>query len=485
MKNRPVVVGVAAIQQKGNFEELDEALILMDKATKSAIKDAGNESIKNYIDEIRIPKGFWKYRDPGKWIAKNNNFKKDPTTYVTKIGVLQQNLINEACLQIEKGEIEASLIVGGEARYKNLRSKIEKKSFKEEKLEENPDFYIKAKEDLYGDEELEALGAMAVGYYAVIETALRKAHNEEIKEHKEKIGKQYKQFSDVALKNKNAWTDESFSEEEIIFVSKKNKLMAYPYNKLHCTSWNVNQSAALIICSEKIADKLMIDTSQRVYPIASTENNHMISVQQRPKLYESFGMNYAAKMIRSYIKKLGISIDAYDLYSCFPAAVRMFKDSLKIEDGEPLTVTGSMPFAGGPLNSYVLHSSVEMIKKIRANEINYGLVTGVSGMMTKQSFCVWGNKYKEGFFHSDVTKKVISKELPLNLSSKLHGDGKIIGYTFFENNNQNMIAVLYLEDEDCHRKVVTSNKQEFINVLKNEEWVGKRIKFQRNQVVSW
>ena len=485
MINRPVVVGVAAIQQKGNFEELDEALILMDKAAKSAIKDAGNESIKNYIDEIRIPKGFWKYRDPGKWIAKNNNFKKDPTTYVTKIGVLQQNLINEACLQIEKGEIEASLIVGGEARYKNLRSKIEKKSFKEEKLEENPDFYIKAKEDLYGEEELEALGAMAVGYYAVIETALRKAHKEEIKEHKEKIGKQYKQFSDVAFKNKNAWTDESFSEEEIIFDSKKNKLMAYPYNKLHCTSWNVNQSAALIVCSEKIADKLMIETSQRVYPIASTENNHMISVQQRPKLYESFGMNYAAKMIRSYINKLEIDIDAYDLYSCFPAAVRMFKDSLKIDDDKPLTVTGSMPFAGGPLNSYVLHSSVEMIKNIRANKISYGLVTGVSGMMTKQSFCVWGKKYKEGFIHSDVTKKVISKESPLNLSSKLHGDGKIIGYTFFENNNQNMIAVLYLEDEDCHRKVVTSNKLEFINVLKDEEWVGKRIKYQRNQVVSW
>ena len=36
MTNRPVVVGVAAIQQKGNFEELDEALILMDKAAKSA-----------------------------------------------------------------------------------------------------------------------------------------------------------------------------------------------------------------------------------------------------------------------------------------------------------------------------------------------------------------------------------------------------------------------------------------------------------------
>ena len=154
MLNRPVVVGVAAIQQKGNFEELDEALILMDKAAKSAIKDAGNESIKNYIDEIRIPKGFWKYRDPGKWIAKNNNFKENPTTYVTKIGVLQQNLINEACLRIERGDIRASIILGGEARYKRLRSKIEKKNFQEKILDENPDFYIKDKDNLYVDEEL-------------------------------------------------------------------------------------------------------------------------------------------------------------------------------------------------------------------------------------------------------------------------------------------------------------------------------------------
>lgn len=485
MTNRPVVVGVAAIQQKGNFEELDEALILMDKAAKSAVGDVGNDAIKNYIDEIRVPKGFWKYRDPGKWIAENNNFKKNPTTYVTKIGVLQQNLINEACLKIERGEIEASLIIGGEARYKNLRSKIEKKSFKEKKLEENPDFYIKAKQDLYGDEELEALGAMAVGYYAVIETALRKAHNEELSEHKEKVGKQYKLFSDLALKNKNAWADEAFSEEEIIFDSKKNKLMAYPYNKLHCTSWNVNQSAALILCSEKVADKLKVDASKRVYPIASTENNHMISVQQRPKLYESFGMNYAAKTIKNFINKSEIDIDAYDLYSCFPAAVRMFKDSLEIDDDKPLTVTGSMPFAGGPLNSYVLHSSVAMIERIRTNKISYGLVTGVSGMMTKQSFCVWGKEYKEGFMHSDVTKKVQSEELPLNLSSKLDGEGKIVGYTFFKSKDRNLIAVLYLEDDDNHRKVVTSNKLDFIDLLKDQEWVGKRISFRKNQVVSW
>ena len=46
MQNRSVVIGVSAIKQKGNFEDLDEALILMDKAVKNAINDSGNVSIR-------------------------------------------------------------------------------------------------------------------------------------------------------------------------------------------------------------------------------------------------------------------------------------------------------------------------------------------------------------------------------------------------------------------------------------------------------
>ena len=79
MNNRPVVVGLGTIQQKGNFNQLDEALILMDKAFKKAIIDCTNINIKEYIDEVRVPKGFWRYRDPGKWVAENNNIKSVET----------------------------------------------------------------------------------------------------------------------------------------------------------------------------------------------------------------------------------------------------------------------------------------------------------------------------------------------------------------------------------------------------------------------
>ena len=140
MKNRPVVVGIGTYQQKANFNELDEALILMDKAFKVAVNDSGNQKIKQYIDEIQVPKGFWRYRDPARWVADNNGIKNIKTS-VTKIGVLQQNLINSTCNKIVKGKIKAGLILGGEARYKILRSDIENQTFEETKLTTNPDFY--------------------------------------------------------------------------------------------------------------------------------------------------------------------------------------------------------------------------------------------------------------------------------------------------------------------------------------------------------
>ena len=483
MKNRSVVIGISAIQQKGNFENLDEALHLMDKAVKEALSDSGNELVKDYIDEIRIPKGFWRYRDPGKWIARNNNFKNIPTTYVTKIGVLQQNLINKACQKIETGEINASIILGGEARFKQLRAVIEKKEYFETKLDENPDFYIKAKEDLYGDEELAELGAMAVGYYATMETAIRKNDGEGIEEHQNNIALMYEEFSKIASENKDGWLNHPYEKEDILETSKKNKMLAYPYNKLHCTSWNVNQSAAIIICSEELANELEIDNKKRVYPISSSENNHMIAIQQRPKLYESLGMTYAANSINKMIERLDIKLDAYDLYSCFPAAIKMFTKSIGLDSEIPKTVTGSMPYAGGPLNSFVIHSTVKMIQKIRALEVKYGLITGVSGMMTKQSFCVWGKEYKEHFIFDDVTERAKLNESPIELSNISEGKGEIIGYTIIEGNENAAKAVLYLDDEKKHRKVVSSMDKNFINLLTEEEWVGKILRFKDGQAI--
>ena len=46
-------------------------------------------------------------------------------------------------------------------------------------------------------------------------------------------------------------------------------------------------------------------------------------------------------------------------------------------------------------------------------------------------------------------------------------------------------AVLYLDDEKKHRKVVSSHDKEFINLLLEKEWVGKKVGFKAGQIVSY
>jgi acetyl-CoA C-acetyltransferase len=194
-------------------------------------------------------------------------------------------------------------------------------------------------------------------------------------------------------------------------------------------------------------------------------------------------MKYAANSISKTIDRLDITLDAYDLYSCFPAAIKMFSKSLGLDNEISKTITGSMAYAGGPLNSFVLHSTVKMIQKIRTSELSHGLVTGVSGMMTKQSFCVWGKKYQERFIFNDVTDQAKLNEIPVELSSITEGEGEIIGYTIIEASESAPKAVLYIDDEKQDRKVVSSYDKIFINLLMEEEWVGKKVKFKDGQVV--
>ena len=483
MDNRPVIIGIGSIQQKGNYKSLDEALILMDIATKKAIKDTNNEDIKNFIEEIHIPKGYWRYRDPGKWIATKNNFK-DVKTSVYKIGVLQQNLLNSCCNKILNKEIGASLIVGGEARYKLLLSQIKNKDFKETELNENPNFYVKAKDDIHLDEEKAELGMMAVGYYAILESAFRFNKNISIENQSDFVAEMYAYFSKVASRNKDAWTDSALNANEIKNITKKNSLQAFPYNKYHCTSWNVNQSAAIVVCSEKIADDLDIPQEKRVYPLASSENNHMIGTLQRPKLYEQHGMQLAAKYILDVCQKLKIEPNFYDLYSCFPVAVQMFAETLNLNDYKKFTITGGMSFAGGPLNSYVLHSLAKMVSKIRKTKDSSGIVTGVSGMMTKQSYTILSKDPLMNFAHKDFTEAAAKKDKPIEISSLKEGVGKVIGYTILNKTKGKYKAVMYIDCSDNKRKLITSDDMSIIKSMENKEWIGKKVYFKKNQLVS-
>ena len=190
--------------------------------------------------------------------------KKQKSMEIIMMGsIMQKQVVNDS---IGFNEIQGKKIPMGKEDIDKIFGK-ENILFPE--LNINPDFYIKADDDLQLEVEADELGNMAVGYYSIMESSLR--FKSDFNEHHKKIAKIYENFSKISTTNSLAWNDKEYTYEEILNPSDKNPTLAFPYNKFHCTSWNVNQSCSMIICSEELADKLNIPKTKRVYPLASSE----------------------------------------------------------------------------------------------------------------------------------------------------------------------------------------------------------------------
>ena len=193
--------------------------------------------------------------------------------------------------------------------------------------------------------------------------------------------------------------------------------------------------------------------------------------------YTETKLTKISEFILNICKENNICEIIYDLYSCFPAAVEMFGEALKIKNIFQSSITGGMSFAGGPLNSYVLNSTVQMIRKIRSDENKCGIVTGISGMMTKQSFALWGKRNLINYSFKDVSEEAENHEVPYKISSETSGEGNIIGYTVIKNEESVKKAVIYIEDVNKNRNIITSENKEVIESMEINEWVGKWVKF--------
>ncbi len=77
-------------------------------------------------------------------------------------------------------------------------------------------------------------------------------------------------------------------------------------------------------------------------------------------------------------------------YTCFPSAVQLARDALGIDDGDPrpVTLTGGLPYAGGPGNAYTLHALACATERLRAESRAKALCTGVGWFLSKLSATV-------------------------------------------------------------------------------------------------
>lgn len=463
------------MQRDDDFRSAREPMDLMLEAVNRAGRDCGAGQLLASLAYIAVPKGRWRYRNPSGEIARVVGAEA-ATTVLASVGVLQQSLIGDACRRIASGEIESALIAGADAGHRILRARQAGERAAERQQDDRPDVSLEAHEELLHPAEFEAGIRMPVALYAILESAWRARRGLSVDAHRRQLGAMYQRFSEIAAANPEAWRRKPLGAFEISHSSERNPMQAFPYTRLHCTTWNVDQAAALLLCSVGRARTLGIPPSKWVFPLASTESNHMVAVSARAELANCVGARLAGQAALDASGLSTTQLDLLDLYSCFPVAVEMFAEALGVDPARDLTVTGGMSFAGGPFNNYVLQASCRMAALIRADRSKAGLVSSVSGILTKQGFGVWAGQSTTGAFESrDVTARTARLEQVKEVAQTFAGHAVVAGYTVLHDKAQAPRA-LVLADADTGKRVLAwSDDAAVVRRLEESEFCGAQI----------
>jgi acetyl-CoA C-acetyltransferase len=473
----PVLVGIGvATQREDDPARAMDPLALMLKAARLAGDDAGAPGLLPALDRILVPKGRWQYGDPGRRIAAAVGATRAGTV-VSTVGVLQQTLIGIACAAIAEGEVDVAMVVGGDAGFRILRAQITGQTLPEpEDADGTPDLLLSPKEELRHPAELRVGLRMPVGLYAIMESAFRARHGWSVDAHRDRIAAIYSRFSEIAADNPAAWTRKAKPPAAIKSASDRNAMQAFPYTKLMCSSWNVDQSAALLFCSAKTAAALGVDRNRWVFPWASTESNHMVPVCARAELGKCPGAGIAGRAALEPFGLAAADLDLIDLYSCFPLAVEAYAAELSLGLGRDLTVTGGMSFAGGPYNNYVLQSTARMGQKLRAAGKGIGLVSSVSGTLTKQGFGLWSTTAAPGPFRfTDVTEAVARSVSVKPVVMDYVGSGLIAGYSVVHDKAGPPRSIVVVDLDGGRRTVAASMDPAVAARMQAEEMCGAQI----------
>lgn len=452
-----------------------EPIDLMLEAVRAAGKDCGASALLAQVRSIAVPRGRWRYRNPAGEIARAIG-ATGAKTMVSSVGVLQQTLIADACEAIAQGKVDSALVTGSDAGYRILRAKLYGTRADERDQDDEPDVRLEPNVELRHPAEVAAGLRMPVGLYAMLESARRAAAGSSVDRHRDRLAARYARFAEIAAANPDSWSRTPLDAATIRDEGPRNPMQAFPYTRAHCSTWNVDQAAALLFCSAERAAALNIDRSRWVFPVASAESNHMVSLSARADLIRSPGAEATARAVLEAGRIVAADVDLIELYSCFPVAVDAFADALDLPPDRDLTITGSMAFAGGPYNNYFFQATARAAQLLRAGAGRTALLSCVSGILTKQAFALWSNESPcSGFVRCDVTAKVAAATVELPVMEAYTGGGRIAGCTVLHARGELPQAVALIDTDDGTRALAVSVAIDVVAGMQSEEWVGRRV----------
>jgi acetyl-CoA C-acetyltransferase len=411
--NTPIIVGVGQVTDRLDTPEYQglSNVSLAAEAGRRALTDAGGgkgEAFAAQIDAIGTMRTFEdsvpRYGTP---FGKSNNF---PNSIARRLGITPkvavwasvggdtpQTLLSEFFERIAEGELQMALITGAEAisTAKHLVAEQKTVDWSEsidapvddrgQRLVGISNRYMKAHKIMAGPDS-----------YGLLENARRARLKLSREAYAKEMGRLFAPFSAVAAENPYSTAPVAYSADELATVTERNRMVADPYPRLLVSRDQVNQAAAILVTTVANARKLRIDPGKWVYL-------HGYAKASEPNILEreDLGVSKAARLASSAaLEAAGIGVrdlSFLDLYSCFPVAVFNICDGLEISPQDPrgLTVTGGLPYFGGPGNSYSMHAIATMVEKLRARPDSYGFIGANGGQMSKYAAGVYSTRARE------------------------------------------------------------------------------------------
>jgi acetyl-CoA C-acetyltransferase len=374
----PVLVGLGAADASASVVDL------MTDAVAAAAADAGALGLLDRIDCIAVPQGSWSLTDPGRTVARRVG-SPEARTLLCEIGVSQQEVINHALAAVAAGRAETVVVTGAEARAWARDGGIdvdEEVEPPEEVLTRPPDF-VAAVEIAAG------MVWPVAQQYALIENALAAAEQLPPDRQSDEIARLWARYNAVAVHNPEAAFPQPRDAADIATPGPHNRPLAYPYNRWHASQWTVNQASALLICSAERAQAAGVPAERWLFPHVALHSSAAVTLTARRRLQEWPAMGVLGRAAAQHVGRPLSELPFAEIYSCFPAAVRVQQRELGLDPAGTPTLTGGMAFSGGPFNHFVLQSLRVLGRCLRQEPGAQGLLTTVSGMLSKPGLAIW------------------------------------------------------------------------------------------------
>ena len=408
--NTPVIVGVGQFTERidGPDYRALSAPDIAARAVLAAMSDAlpgGN--LADQVDTIATTRTF---EDSTPMRAhpfgKSDNF---PHSIAKRVGIRPrlavwekaggnspQQLINEFCGRIAAGELSMVVVTGAEniSTARHLKGTGERPNWHEE-VEgsvENRGLGLKGMISQY---EMSHGLVGAPASYALTENARRGRLGLGRGIYARTMAELFAPFTRVASVNPYSSFDmRETGADELIEVGEHNRMIAEPYPLKLVARDQVNQGAAVLLTSVGKAQELGIPTEKWVYLHGYS------NLTEKPLLErEDMGSSPAAQAAsRAALSAAGIDVSDvsfFDFYSCFPIAVSNAAcDGLGLSHDDPrgLTVTGGLPYFGGPGNNYSMHAVASMVERLRGKPESFGFVGANGGVLSKYSAAIYSTK---------------------------------------------------------------------------------------------